>query len=89
MRFICAILLHLRIETDVRQSLAMMKYACNHAEEMSSRHAPSFIALMQLGVSFMTEAMNIFIIFKTEQVVDVLIKFIYLNVILEVDNYYA
>ena len=34
-RFICTILMHLQVESDVRQGLRMMKYAINHHEDFS------------------------------------------------------
>ncbi len=32
-RFICAILLHIQLEGEVRQGISMMKYSNNHPEE--------------------------------------------------------
>ena len=34
-RFICTILMHLQVESDVRQGLKMMKYALNHTNDFS------------------------------------------------------
>ena len=34
-RFICTILMHLQVESDIRQGLRMMKYSLNHSNDFS------------------------------------------------------
>lgn len=45
-RFVCAILLHIRLEPEVRQGLNMLKYLNNHQELFSSVAGPYFVAHM-------------------------------------------
>jgi hypothetical protein len=43
-RFICAVMLHIRLETEVRQGLNMIRYLINHSNEFSSTLGPFLIA---------------------------------------------
>ena len=45
-RFICSILMHLQVESDVRQGLLMMKYVSNHPFDFSNPGAAFVVALM-------------------------------------------
>ncbi len=88
-RFICAIMLHVRLETEVRQGLNMIRYLINHSHEFSSTIVPFMVAQMQLSAALLTEIINICLICGQNSIMDAIINFIALGAISEIDNYYA
>ena len=45
-RFICTILMHLQVESDIRQGLRMMKYVTNQPFDFSNPASAFFVSLM-------------------------------------------
>lgn len=46
-RLVCSILMHLCVESDIRQGLRMMKYAVNHHESFDYPKCAFFVGFMQ------------------------------------------
>ena len=88
-RFICALMLHMRLEIEVRQSLNMIRYLINHSAQFTSTMVPFLVAHMQLFASLLTEIINICLICGQKTIMDSIINFIALGAISEIDNYYA
>ncbi|TNV72290.1 hypothetical protein FGO68_gene10053 [Halteria grandinella] len=88
-RYVCAILLHLQLLNEIKQSLDMQKYLANHTEQFSSRLAPYLIALMQLFGALFTEVINLCLICGQSSIMDVIINFIALGAISQIDDFYA
>lgn len=68
-RFICVFLLHIQIQSEVRQALLMFKYMLNHPEKFKNyeNHNPTIIscfliAIMQHATSILVEAINMLLI---------------------------
>lgn len=88
-RFLCAILLHIQLEADVRQGIAMLKYYNNHSGDFVGRgNEPAVVATMQLIGALFAETVNIVLICSQLTVIDSVLNFIALGVITEIDNYY-
>lgn len=93
-QFICIFLLHLQIESEVRQAVYMMKYLLNHPENFRNHHDQStkftavLIAIIQMVTSVMTEILNLILILNSKNSQDALMNFVALSVICEIDNIY-
>lgn len=67
----------------------MLKYTNNHPKEFDNEVSPVMIALMQLIIALFTEVVNMCLICAQETTMDVIMNFIALGVIAEVDDIYA
>lgn len=88
-RFVCTILMHLQVEGDVRQGLAMMKYVTNHPFEFMSPGTAFTIACMQFTGGLAAEFFCILYLGSIDMPVDVIIRFVALASIAKVDDIYA
>jgi hypothetical protein len=88
-RFVCTILMHLQVEGDVRQGLAMMKYVTNHPFEFMSPGTAFSIACMQFTGGLAAEFFCILYLGNIDMPVDVIIRFVALASIAKVDDIYA
>lgn len=57
-RFICSILLHMKLESDVRVSLIMMKYDLKHRSLFDDAFVPFMYAFMKNKGALLTEILN-------------------------------
>ena len=88
-RFTCTILMHLQVESDIRQGLRMMKYLLNHQEDFSSPFNAYLIGLLQMIGGLGAEVACIFYLSSIITPMDVIIRFIALGSIAKVDDFYA
>ena len=88
-RFICTILMHLQVESDVRQGIRMMKYNCNHRSEFVAPNTAFVIGLMQTVGGLAAEVFCILYLVSIQNPVDVIIRFVALASIAKVDDFYA
>jgi len=63
-RFICALLLHIQLEKEIRVALGMIKYFATHRSLFDASVQPFLIAMMKLLGAWMTEGVNILLICK-------------------------
>lgn len=66
----------------------MMKYLSNNSELFSGIIGPFIIASMQFLGAFLTEIINILTICSLPDIMSVIMNFIALGAIAEIDNYY-
>jgi hypothetical protein len=66
----------------------MMKYLANHHNQFSGILGPLLIALMQFIGAFFTEIINILVICSLPTIMEIIMNFIALGAISEIDNYY-
>lgn len=88
-RFICTILMHLQVESDMRSGLRMMKYVTNHPFDFSNPGSAFTVALMQTMGGFAAELCCILFLGSINKAIDVIIKFVALASIARVDDIYA
>eukprot|EP00347_Sterkiella_histriomuscorum_P012935 403366655 len=88
-RILCAALLHMQLEGEIRQSLQMLNYSRLMVYNTKYRYPMMIISLMQFLGAFGTEVVNIFLICQQNTVQDVIMNFIALGVIAEIDDIYA
>ena len=85
-RFICAFLLHINLEPEVRQSINMIKYSNNHSSEFKRKTAPLMISILQYTSAMFTEGINICLICGSSTVLDVVLNFVALCCIADIDD---
>ncbi|CDW89402.1 UNKNOWN [Stylonychia lemnae] len=88
-RLLLAILLHMQLEREIRQSITMLNYARLKVKSGQKRNALITVSVMQFFSAFGTEHVNILLICTQYSVKDVIMNFIALGVIAEIDNIYA
>lgn len=66
-----------------------MRYVNNHGNEFVDVRTPYAISLMQFSASLFTEIANICLICGQSTTMDVIMNFIALGIIAEIDDYYA
>lgn len=93
-RFFCVSLLHMQIQSEVGQGIAMFKYMNDHPSNFRDKFGestllPSFLLIvMQIGAALATEIINLYLILEADNAKDALMNFVALAVIAEVDDLY-
>ena len=88
-RFICTILMHLQVESDIRQGLRMMKFVTNQPFDFSNPVSAFFVSLMQICGGLAAEIACILFLGSIDTAINVIIKFVALASIAKVDDFYA
>lgn len=88
-RFVCSILMHLQVESDMRQGLQMMKYVTNHSKDFSNPYYAFLVALMQSLGGLGSEFFCIIFLCSLTDPITILIRFIAFASIGKIDNFYA
>ena len=88
-RFICTILMHLQVESDIRQGLRMMKYVLNHRGDFSGPFNAFSIGWLQMTGGLLAEISCILYLSSINTPMDVIIRFIAMGSIAKVDDFYA
>ena len=73
-RFICTILMHLQVESDIRQGLRMMKYSINHSDDFSGPFNAFLIGFLQMIGGLSAEIACIFYLSSINTPMDVIIR---------------
>ena len=79
----------MQLEGEVRQAIQMFNYARLMVYHRKFRIAMIMISMLQLTAAFLTEVLSILLICSQDSVQNVLMNFIALGVIAEIDNIYA
>jgi hypothetical protein len=88
-RFICSVMMHLQVESDVRQGQVMMKFATNHPKEFDHPGLAFLIGFMQFSGGLLCEVACLYYLSTIPSTMDVIIKFIALGKIAMIDDMYA
>ena len=88
-RFICTILMHLQVESDLRQGLKMMKYLSNQPFDFSNPGMAFVVACMQIFGGLAAEVTCIIYLSSLNKAIDTIIRFVALASIAKVDDFYA
>jgi hypothetical protein len=87
-RFIAAMFMHINVEKDVRNGIAMMKYAVNHYENFTTVYPAFLIALMYTTNSFLVEINVMLILSSLGKILDVIMKYVSLAAIANIPRFY-
>jgi hypothetical protein len=88
-RYICAVILHLKIEGEVEQAINMMKFTLYRTGSWKSRIPMFLVASMQLIGALCTETVNMLIICKFSSSTDIIQNLLAFGIIAEIDDFYA
>eukprot|EP00347_Sterkiella_histriomuscorum_P003827 403362788 len=88
-RILCAALLHMQLEGEIRQAIQMLQYSIFMVYRRKYRYTMISISLMQLISALATEVISIILICSQDTVQNVIMNFIALGVIAEIDDIYA
>ncbi len=88
-RYICAFILHLRIECEIEQAINMMKFTLYRTGRWSNRYHMFCVALMQLIGAAFTETVNMIKISKEESSSEIIQNLLAFGIIAEIDDYFA
>jgi len=88
-RVVCAIILHIQLQDEIRQSIALLKHLYHNYDTFTEHVAPCLIALMQFTVGIYTELINIFVICQSNDTMTCMMNFVVLAIIANIDDYYA
>lgn len=88
-RLLCAIVMHLQIESEVHQAIMMLKFTLYRVPKWESRLPMLLIAIMQLLGAVFTEGVNLFLICTLSDLKEIIINLIAFGAISEIDDFYA
>jgi len=88
-RFVCSILMHLQVESDIRQGLRMMKFSSNHDSQFSAPGSAFMIGFLQALAGVLCEVSCLLYLASIDTPVDVIIRFIAMGSIAKVDDFFA
>lgn len=88
-RIVCAALLHMQLEGEIRQAIQMLDYARLMVYHSKYRIPMVITSIMQFIGALATEIICIVLICQQGSVQDVIMNFIALGVIAEIDDIYA
>lgn len=88
-RFICALALHLVTEGEVLQAINIIKLSIYKTSNWDKRHAMFMVGIMQLLGAIGTEALNIYQVCSTYNIKDIIMNFVQLGIIAQIDDLYA
>lgn len=88
-KFICAVLFHFKFETEIRNGLAMMKYAALHSDYFENPGSAFFMGFINMVVIIIVEIINLWNLSNiTEGTYSLMFDFIALGIIAEFDDYF-
>ena len=88
-KFICAILFHLKFEAEIRNGIQMIKYAVLHWDYFEYPIAAASTGLINALIIILVEVINLWNLANiTEGVYDLIFDFIALGIIAEFDDYF-
>lgn len=88
-RFLCALLLHMELIPDVKQSFWMMRYLNSHPHKFEQQFIPYLICLMQFTGGLVAEITNVFMLSTRENIEECVTFFVAFNILAKIDNIYA
>ena len=87
-RFIAAMFMHINVEKDVRNGIAMMKYAVNHHDHFTNVYPAFIIAWLYTQNSFLVEINVMIILSSLTSILDVIMKYVSLAAIANIPRFY-
>lgn len=86
-RFICALMLHLQLQDEIKQGLEIMKFANNHHEVFSNWWIPFFLGFLQAQMVALIELVNLINICAQNNIMDVVMNYVALAVVADFDDF--
>ena len=86
-RFLCSIVLHVQLASELKHGLDNMKYAVNHQYKFYSYKAAWACGFMQAVMVFYVEGVAFIALLNDNSVVDIVMNFLALVVIAQFDEF--
>ena len=87
-RFLCANIIHIHLTPEIMQGLKMMKYSANHPFKFNNYVEAFLIGFTQMIVVISVEIVALAVLNTNEKIQDVIMNFLALVVIAEIDDFY-
>lgn len=88
-KFVCAVLFHMKFEPEIRNGLAMMKYAAIHADYFEKPGKAFLMGFIQMAVIYIVEFINLWNLSNNSGgTYKLVFDFIALGIIGEFDDYF-
>ena len=88
-RFLCGLSMHYLLQEEIEQGLSNMKFALNHMWKFDSWRWAWLIGFLQMIMVVFVEVVNIIVLCANNTVMDILMNFLALVVIRDLDDYFA
>jgi hypothetical protein len=88
-RVIVSILLHIRLEPEVRVAIKMIRYLLSHGKKFDRPVYPALICFFKLSAVLLTEILNLLYICQVTTMINCLWSYVSLATIANLDNIYA
>ena len=89
LKFVVTVLMHFSVKDEVAQGLYMMQYVAKHREDFSAPNAAFWAGFMQCWTGIFTECCCVLWLASIGSAIDVIMKYLALTSIANVDNVYA
>lgn len=86
-RFVCGIFLHISQEDEIKAAFKMMKYSINHPWKFEYWFVAFLGGFCQVSILILVEVVCLVLLLVQDDVLDVLMNFISLTIITELDDY--
>ena len=87
-RLFCAVVLHITLSDELRQSFELMKYALNHPWKFSKWSSAFSVGFNQMIVVVSIELVNMFFMLSNYTITDIVMNFLALVIISDFDDYF-
>ena len=87
-RFICSMMMHLQVEKDIRNGLAMMKYAVNHYQRFTNVYPAFTVAVIHTCTSLLIEFSVVLVLLSLNNVLGIIMKYVSLSAIAKIPSFY-
>lgn len=85
-RFICGVILHMKMQDELKTGLSIMKFSLNHHERFDQSYVAFMSGLLQACMIMVVETVNFLAILNAVTVLDIVMNFMALAVISEFDD---
>ena len=85
-RFICGVILHMKLADEIKAGLEMMKFSLNHEYRFQDFYLAFLAGLLQTTMIIVVETVNILAILASTSTIEVVLNFMALAVISEFDD---
>mmetsp|Transcript_31940 Transcript_31940/g.43214 ORF Transcript_31940/g.43214 Transcript_31940/m.43214 type:complete len:151 (+) Transcript_31940:1367-1819(+) len=86
-RFVCAMMLHLQLQDELKQGLQIMKFTNNHPEQFQNWWIPFILGFMQSQMVTIIEVVNLINICANNNIMDIVMNYVALAVVADFDDY--
>ena len=87
-RLLAGMFLQIQMSSELKEGMQKMKYALNHPWKMNQPQMAFFCGLFQATIIILVTLLNYFTIVSAESVIDVVMNFLALEVIAQLDDYF-